>query len=100
MCYCPLGLAVLLLGLLTVIFDARCRTVWCRTRPPGEGSREPNQGTIGDGLRHFPAGPVIRPSHLCAHSAAAPGEVMAWHFSTNVVRDLIRGNRCDASYSY
>jgi len=52
------------------------------------GMREPNQGTIGDGLRHFPAGPVIRPSHLCAHSAAAPkGEVMAWHFSANGVRE-------------
>src|SRR5262249_53917246 len=88
-----LGLAVVVPGLLTVTPDARCRTGRCHNRPPRGGIPEPNP-------RAPPA--MACASSLCGgdhgqppprvHLAAAPvGEVVAWHFSTDVARDLQRG---------
>jgi len=58
--YCPLGLAVPLPGLLTVISEGSCRHARCRNRPPQGGiTRAEPRAPPSDGLRHFPAGPVI-----------------------------------------
>ena len=68
-----LGIAVLLPGLLTVIFDASCRTVRCRNRPPqrrDDANRTAASPAMGSTTSAPGMSSPVAPSRI--HSAAAP----------------------------